>query len=155
MHAPKYTKLDANLNPLPDDHPNDGADKHLLVRVEHPLLVGSIIVSAYRAAVRDTFEDAKKIAEGFTIQGHACRAMTIEEALFIPDRTRREIGLDTNFFPDADGYEGTWTGDVYSSSPCDDAWYVTLGNGGCDWNGQSDDLHVRPVLAGQVLGDCS
>ena len=155
MHAPKYTKLDANLNPLPDDHPNDGADKHLLVRVEHPMLVGSIIVSAYRAAVRETFEDAKKIAEGFTIQGHACRAMTVEEAFFIPDRTRSEVGLDTNFFPDADGYEGTWTGDADSTSPRVLAWYVDLGNGNCDWGYQSGRGRVRPVLAGQVLGDCS
>ena len=63
MHAPKYTKLDANLNPLPDDHPNDGADKHLLVRVEHPMLKEPIVVSAYRCTPeRVTFDKAQEIA---------------------------------------------------------------------------------------------
>lgn len=149
MQKPTYTKLDANLQPLPADHPNDGPDKHLLVRVEHPMMVGAVIVSAYRAADETKFTDAKKIAEAFVIHGKACRAMSVEEAFFIPDRTRTDDRLDTNFFPDAEGWEYTWTGDVDSESPSDYAWGVGLGYGNCYRGGQSGRGRVRPVLAGQ------
>jgi hypothetical protein len=149
MFKPTYTKLDASLNPLPADHPNDGADKHLLVRVEHPMLAKAFIVSAYRAGDRATFVEAKKAAEEFQIHGHACRAGHVEELFLIADRTREEVGLDTNFFPDAEGYESTWTGDIDSTSPRDYAWIVDLGDGSCDWGGRSYRGHVRPVLAGQ------
>jgi len=149
MHKPKYTKLDANLEPLPDDHPNEGDGKHLAVRVEHPLLVGSIIVSAYRASDRSTSKDAKVVAEKFSALGKSWRLPSVEEAFFISDRTRSEVGLDPNFFPDADSYEPTWTADVDSTSPSGFAWSVNLGVGYCDWDGQSLRDHVRPVLAGQ------
>jgi RNA-directed DNA polymerase len=36
-----------------------------------------------------------------------------------------------------------------ASSPRDNAWIVNLGNGNCNWNGQSNRNHVRPVLAGE------
>jgi hypothetical protein len=49
---PIYTKLAADGSDLPADHPNDGPDKHLAVRVELPNQP-AFTVSAYRCADRE------------------------------------------------------------------------------------------------------
>lgn len=146
MNKPTYTKLDGKLNPLPAD----SSEKHLAVRVEHPMLKAPIIVAAYRASKRElTFKGAQKAAAEHDAHGLAWRAPTVEEAFFIADRTRDDQTLDKVFFPDAESYEWTWTSDVDSSSPSDCAWSVNLGAGSCNRNGQGNRDDVRAVLAGQ------
>lgn len=148
MLKPKYTKLDNNLQPLPDDHPNDGPDKHLWVLVEKASAAKPVVVSAYRVA-RTDFSQGRKLAAVAVIGGRSCRGASIEELEMIADRTRTEIGLDTNFFPDAEGYEPTWSDDVDNSSPSGNAWYVILGVGLVGWSYQSFRYGVRAVCAGQ------
>jgi hypothetical protein len=146
MNKPTYTKLDSMLNPLPVD----STEKHLAVRVEHPLLAKPIIVAAYRASKRDlTFKGAQKAAAEHDAYGLTWRAPTVEEAFFIADRTRSDETLDKNFFPDAEGWEWTWTSDLDASSPSDCAWGVYLGTGFCYRLNLGSRGYVRAVLAGQ------
>lgn len=153
MTKPTYTKLAADGSDLPADHPNDGPDKHLAVRVTRADMPGwSLIVSAYRCGERATLADAQKQAAAHDAYGWPWRAPTVEELFLVADRTRPEVGMDTNFFPDAEGYEVTWSADVDATSPSDGAWYVSLGDGGSDWYYQSYHYRVRAVRAGQPVG---
>lgn len=147
---PTYTKLAADGSDLPADHPNDGPDKHLAVRVTRADIPGwSLIVSAYRCGERATFADAQKQAAAHDAYGWAWRAPTVEVLFLVADRTRPEVGMDTNFFPDAEDYEVTWSADVDATSPSVGAWGVGLGSGSSGWGGQSSHNHVRAVRAGQ------
>lgn len=146
MHKPIYTKLAADGSDLPAD----SNEKHLAVRVEHPMLKAPIVVSAYRCSKRElTFKSAQKAAAEHDAYGWNWRAPGVEEAFFIADRTRSDCQLDKNFFPDAETYEWTWTADVDSASPSVDAWGVALGDGDAFRYGQGGRCDVRAVLAGQ------
>jgi hypothetical protein len=150
MHKPKYTKLASDGSALPEDHPNDGPDKHLAVLVEHPMLAKPITVSAYRCSTESAnFAKAGELAAAHDAYGWSWRAGSVEELFFVADRTRSEVGLDLNFFPDAEGYETTWSGDIDASSPRGYAWFVYLGNGSAYWGYQSFQSRVRAVRAGQ------
>lgn len=150
---PTYTKLAANGTDLPADHPNYGPDKHLAVRVTRADIPGwSLIVSAYRCGERATFNNAQAQAAAHEAYGWKWRAPTVEELFLVADRSRPEVGMDTNFFPDAEGYEFTWSADVDATSPSGYAWFVNLGFGFSFWSGQSFRYHVRAVRAGQPVG---
>lgn len=152
MLKPTYTKLDANGAALPADHPNEGANKHLAVRVEFPNWP-PFIVSAYRCTEDEApFSEVKEIAEKHDAYGWPWRAMTLEEAFFTADRTNPENRLDTNFFPDAEEWETTWTSDVDAACPSGGAWFVVLGSGDCYRSSQGYDYGVRAVCAGQLFG---
>jgi hypothetical protein len=146
---PTYTKLAADGSDLPADHPNKGPGKHLAVRVDHPALAKPIVVAAYRCKGEHTFPQAQKVAAKHKAYGWNWRAAALDEAFFIPDRTNADQQLDKNFFPDAEGYEFTWTSDAAASSPSDHAWLVGLGDGYCYRGYQGDRGRVRAVLAGQ------
>ena len=149
MHKPIYRKLAADGSALPADHPNEGPDKHLAVRIEHVRMATPFIVSAYRLADEVKFADVAAICAKYNAYGRSWRPLDPEEGFFIPDRTSKSICLDTNFFPDAVEYEWTWTGEVYAPRPSDDAWVVGLGSGGASWFFQSGHYGVRAVCAGQ------
>lgn len=150
MHKPTYTKLAADGSTLPADHPNEGPNKHLAVRVEHPMLAKPLTVSAYRCTEDEVrFEKVKEIAEKHDAYGWPWRAMSVEEAFFVADRTNPSCELDKNFFPDADGWESTWTSDVDAEDPSGCAWFVGLGRGSADRYGQCLGSCVRAVCAGQ------
>src|SRR5262245_11667775 len=132
MLKPTYTKLAADGSDLPAD----STEKHLAVRVEHPMLKTPLIVAAYRAGDA-VFKNAAKKAEAHDAYGWSWRLPTLEELFFVSDRTRSDERLDANFFPDAEGWEWTWTSDVDASSPSDYAWYVSLCHGYCARYNQS------------------
>jgi hypothetical protein len=142
---PTYTKLAADGSDLPAD----STEKHLAVRVDHPMLKSPIIVAAYRAGDEVAWKNAAAKAEGHTAYGWQWRLPTVEELFFIADRTNPAEQLDPNFFPDAEGWEYTWSSDVDAESPSDSAWGVDLGYGLADRYLQSNRIRVRAVRAGQ------
>lgn len=142
---PTYTKLAADGSDLPAD----STGKHLAVRVDHPLLKAPIIVAAYRAGDEVPFKKAQAAAEKHDAYGWQWRLPTVEELFLVADRTNATERLDPNFFPDAEGYEYTWSGTVDAESPSVCAWSVFLGYGYCYRYYQSFDLRVRAVRAGQ------
>jgi hypothetical protein len=146
---PTYTKLAADGSDLPADHPNDAPNKHLAVRVDHPLLAKPIIIAAYRADDDVLFKKAAKVAESHDAYGWSWRLPTVEELFLVADRTNPIERLDPNFFPDAEGYEYTWSSTVDAESPSDCAWVVYLGFGYSYRFYQSNHYRVRAVLAGQ------
>lgn len=141
---PTYTKLAADGSDLPAD----STEKHLAVRVDHPLLKAPLIVAAYRAG-EVVWKNAAKKAESHDAYGWQWRLPEVEELFLIADRTNSEDQLDPNFFPDAKGYEYTWSSTVDAESPSDYAWYVNLGYGDSNRDGQSYRNFVRAVRAGQ------
>jgi hypothetical protein len=158
---PTYTKLAADGSDLPADHPNDGPDKHLAVRVDHPLLKAPIIVSAYRVATHVVWKEVAAAAEAYDANGWKWRAPTVEELFFIADRTNPECRLDPNFFPDAERWEPTWSATPDAeldddgeggTAPSGFAWYVGLGLGFAGRSLQDCVSHVRAVRAGQPIG---
>lgn len=142
---PTYTKLAADGSDLPAD----STEKHLAVRVDHPVLKAPIIVAAYRAGDSVAWKNAAKKAEAHDAYGWQWRMPTAEELFLIADRTNPVDELDANFFPDARGYEYTWSSTVDAESPSVYAWVVYLGVGGSGRNNQSYGYHVRAVRAGQ------
>jgi hypothetical protein len=142
---PTYTKLAADGSHLPAD----STEKHLAVRVDHPLLKEPIIVAAYRASDSCTFKGAKAKAEAHDAYGWRWRLPRVEELFLIVDRSNPSERLDPNFFPDADGWEYTWSNTVDAESPSDYAWNVNLGDGNAYRANQSYRNRVRAVRAGQ------
>lgn len=140
----RYFKLDAAGNVLPVD----STEKHLAVRIENDLLVRPIIVSAYRSQKEMNWKAAKKWAEKLDTNGWSWRLPTVEEAFFIPDRSKYPA-LPKEFFPNFEGYEWIWTGTPDAESPSDCAWGVDLDDGGSGRGSQASHLHVRAVRAGQ------
>lgn len=145
MQKPTYTKLAADGSDLPVD----STEKHLAVRVDHPLLKVPIIVAAYRAGDSVTWKNAAKKAEAHDAYGWQWRLPTVEELFLVADRTNPLDELDKNFFPDAKGYEYTWSSTVDAESPSVYAWLVDLGYGSSGRDFQSSGGNVRAVRAGQ------
>lgn len=145
MHKPIYTKLAADGSALPAD----STEKHLAVRVEHPMLQHPIVIAAYRCDGEHSFKKAQEVAAKHDAYGWTWRTPTVEELFFVADRTNKDCELDKNFFPDARGYEWTWTSDVDAESPSACAWGVYLDYGDCDRGYQGLRYDVRAVLAGQ------
>lgn len=138
-----YTKLAADGTDLPAD-----ATGHLAVRVEHPLLAKPIIVTALRSPKELTWKQAAKWAEGLDTNGWSWRLPTVEEAMFIPDRSKYPA-VDTSFFPDFTDYEWIWTSTIDAESPSGCAWLVALRYGYVLRDDQTAHGHVRAVRAGQ------
>jgi hypothetical protein len=143
MSANNYTKLAADGTDLPAD-----ATGHLAVRVSNVMLAHSIIITAQKAPEEMTWEDAKKWAESLTINGWAWRLPTVEEAMFIPNRSKYPA-VDKSFFPDFEEYEWIWTSTVDAEDPSDYAWGVALHGGNVGRYSQTDHDDVRAVRAGQ------
>jgi hypothetical protein len=146
---PTYTKLDANGNDLPAD----SAEKHLAVRVDHPLLAQPFVIAAYRSGDAVPFKDVVKSAEAHDAYGWKWRAPTVEELYLVADLTNPECRLDPNFFPDAKGYEYTWSSTVDAEDPSVYAWVVDLGSGDSGRYDRSGRSGVRAVRAGQSFGN--
>jgi hypothetical protein len=143
---PTYTKLAADGSDLPAD----STEKHLAVRVDHPLLAKPIILAAYRCAGKPVaFKKAQEVAAAHDAYGWQWRTGSPEELFLVTDRTDPSSSLPKEFFPDAEDYEWTWSNLVDASSPSGYAWFVALGYGGAYWGGQSGRYSVRAVCAGQ------
>lgn len=137
-----YTKLSAD-----SDLPADAAD-HKAVRIEHSMLVLPIVVTAHHAPKEMNWKAAKKWAESLDTNGWSWRLPTVEEAMFIADRSKYPA-IDKNFFPDFDGYEWIWTSTVDAEVPSDYAWLVNLRYGNVYRYTQAGRGNVRAVRAGQ------
>ena len=148
---PTYTKLAADGSDLPAD----STEKHLAVRVDHPLLKKPLIVAAYRSSSSGaTVQDAQTIAVAHDAYGWKWRPFTVEEGFLIADRTNPKARLDTNFFPDAEHGEFTWTSTPDAEveedgAPSGCAWIVYLGYGYSGRFHGGDRYLVRAVRAGQ------
>jgi hypothetical protein len=138
-----YTKLSADGSDMPAD-----AAGHNAVRIEHPMLTSPIIVTAAKAPKEMSWKVAKKWAESLDTNGWSWRLPTVEEALFIPDRSKYPA-IDKSFFPDFDGWEYIWTSTPDAEDPSDCAWVVYLRGGAVGRGGQTDHGDVRAVRAGQ------
>jgi hypothetical protein len=138
-----YTKLAADGSDLPAD-----ATAHTAVRIQHSMLVSPIIVTAAKAPEEMRWADAKMWAESLDTNGWSWRLPTVEEAMFIPDRSKFPA-IDKNFFPDFEEYEWIWTSTVDAEDPSDCAWLVTLPYGDVYRGYQADHGSVRAVRAGQ------
>ena len=138
-----YTKLGADGADLPAD-----ATGHQAVRVDHPLLTRPIIVTSMKAPEDMNQEDAKKWAESLTINGWSWRLPAVEEAVFIPDRSKYPA-IDKSFFPDFDEYEWIRTSTVDAAFPSGVAWIVFLRYGFVIRSHQALHYGVRAVRAGQ------
>lgn len=138
-----YTKLAADGSDLPAD-----ATDHKAVRVEHPLLSRPLIVTAHHAPERMTQPEAVKWAESLDIYGWSWRLMTVEEAMFIPDRSKFPA-TPKLYFPDLEEYECTRTSTVDAEDPSDYAWVVLLRYGTVLRGNQGARYSVRAVRAGQ------
>jgi hypothetical protein len=100
-----------------------------------------------------TFEGAKKAAAKFSGCGKdQWRAPTAWERMSIVDFSRHAPALDIDYFDASQTSGWEWTATEDASSPRGSAWFVYLCSGGCSWYSQSFHSHVRPVLAGQLLG---
>lgn len=138
-----YTKLAADGSDLPAD-----ATDHKAVRIEHSMLVLPIIVTSHHAPKEMSWKAAKAWAESLDINGWSWRLPTVEEAMFIPDRSKYPA-IDKSFFPDFEGWEYIWTSTPDAESPSDCAWIVNLHDGDVDRHGQANHGDVRAVRAGQ------
>lgn len=138
-----YTKLAADGSDLPAD-----ATDHQAVRIEHSALVLPIIVTAHHAPEEMSWKAAKKWAESLHTNGWSWRLPTVEEAMFIPDRSKYPA-IDKRFFPDFEGYEWIWTSTPDAEDPSDCAWVVYLHDGYVGRYDQTYHGHVRAVRAGQ------
>jgi hypothetical protein len=141
---PTYTKLAADGSDLPAD----STEKHLAVRVDHPLLAKPLIVAAYRCG-KFVWKNAAKKAEAHDAYGWQWRLGTVEELFLVSDRSDPSNSLPVEFFPDAEDYEWTWSSTVDAESPSDAAWLVSLGYGYSSRYDQSGHDAVRAVRAGQ------
>jgi hypothetical protein len=138
-----YTKLAADGSDLPAD-----ATGHEAVRIEHPMLASPFIVTSMKAPKELTWKAAKKWAESLNINGWSWRLPTVEEAMFIPDRSKYPA-VDKNFFPDFAEYEWIWASTVDAEDPSDYAWFVYLRYGSVFRLNQTYHSYVRAVRAGQ------
>jgi hypothetical protein len=142
-----YTKLDADLNELPEDHPQP----HPFVRVSRTICGVAIsqIVAALMSEQELPHEAAIAAADAATIAGRAVRAPEVEEAFLWCDRLQRQV-LPVKFFPDAEepGCDWTWTR-TRAAAPSGSAWLVDLDFGLSNRSHQSAQGRVRAVLAGQ------
>ena len=138
-----YTKLAADGTDLPDN-----ATDHNAVRIEHPLLVKPLIVSAHHSSKELTWKKAAAWAEKLDTNGWSWRLPTVEEAMFIPDRSKYPA-IDKSFFPDFKDYEWIWTSTPDAESPSGYAWGVLLRSGLVNRGNQTFQYLVRAVRAGQ------
>jgi hypothetical protein len=138
-----YTKLAADGSDLPAD-----ATDHQAVRVEHPMLARPLIVTAYHAPKTMTQKQAVKWAESLDTYGWSWRLMGVEEAMWIPDRSKYPA-TPKLYFPDLEEYEWIWTSTVDAEDPSVCAWFVYLRFGIVYRGYQALRSYVRAVRAGQ------
>jgi hypothetical protein len=136
-----YTKLAADLSPVDTDHQ--------IVRIEHPLLVVPLLVTAHFAPKEMTWKAAKKWAESLDLGGLAWRLPTIEEAFFIPDRSKYPAYDSTVFVGAKEKYPWIWTSTVDADDPSGFAWDVYLHDGDSGRFYQDGLYLVLAVRAGQ------
>ena len=140
----KYTKLAGDGSDLPAE-----ATDHKAVRVEHPLLARPLIWTAHRSPKTMTWSQAKEWAEKLDTNGWSWRLPTVEEAFFLPDRSRTTYPLvDPAYFPDCEG-EWIWTSTEDLVPPAGVAWIVLLSLGHSYRLVQALRGHVRAVRSGQ------
>jgi hypothetical protein len=136
-----YTKLGADLSPVDTDHQ--------IVRIEHPLLAAPLFVTAHFAPKAMSWTAAKKWAESLELGGLAWRLPTVEEAFFIPDRSKYPAYDSTVFVGAKDRYPWIWTSTLGVEDPSGVAWYVLLGFGSSGRYFRGARLRVLAVRAGQ------
>ena len=139
-----YTKLDLSLNAVALN-----ATDHAIVRVEHPLLAAPLFVTAHFAPKEMNWKAAKKWAEKLDLGGLAWRLPTVEEAFFIPDRSKYPAFDPSVFVGAAERYPWIWTSTLDAEDPSGCAWSVNLYDGGSDRSGQGFRGRVLAVRAGQ------
>lgn len=132
--------------------PDDASEPHQLVRVSHPMLLGSLVVSAYAVPGGPRcWIDAIAAAAEHSVYGLRMRALSIDEAIVIPDRSA-PCTLPAFYFPDADDHCWTWTSSSDPAAGAKAAYRVALGHGGhCDSGLQSWRHHVRTTYVGNDL----
>ena len=139
-----YTKLDLSLNAVALN-----ATDHAIVRVEHPLLAAPLFVTAHFAPKEMSWKAAKKWAESLELGGLAWRLPTVEEAFFIPDRSKYPAYDSTVFIGTKVSYPWIWTSTLDAEDPSGFAWLVSLGGGYSDRSLQDAHDLVLAVRAGQ------
>jgi hypothetical protein len=141
---PTYTKLAADGSDLPAD----STEKHLAVRVDHPLLKIPLIVAAYRCG-KFVWKNAAKKAEAHDAYGWQWRLPPSRSCSSSPIAPTRRTRYRRNSSRTPKDYEWTWSSTVDAQSPSGFAWGVDLGYGYSFRGYQGDHGAVRAVRAGQ------
>lgn len=140
----KLTKLDLDLNELPDD-----TEDHPLVRLELQILAQPLIL-ATAASKRDLkWKDALTWCEELKVGEHRFRSVTIQEGVLVPDYSRDEFpAVDKRFLPNHAG-KWVWTSTEERTPPAGCAWAVGLGDGYSDRFLQDGRYGALAVRVGQ------
>lgn len=104
----RYTKLGADGAPLADN-----ATGHQAVQVERDILARPIIVANAMPPKGLNHQQAREWAASLTIYGWSWRFITFEELIMVPDYSRPECALDTNFFTEIDPDNWFWADTPY------------------------------------------
>ena len=138
-----YTKLGADLAPVETDH--------AIVRIEHPLLSLPLMVTAHFAPKEMNWKAAKKWVESLKLGGFAWRLPTVEEAFFIPDRSKYPAFDPSVFVGATERYPWIWTGTVDAEDPSGYAWFVLLSFGYSYRSSQNSHGRVLAVREGRSV----
>ena len=139
----KLTKIGANGAALPDD-----ATGHQVVQVERDILSQPILVANAMPPEDLTNKQAQEWAAALTIYNWSWKLAPIEKLLMVPDYTRAECALDTNFFTEIDPDNWFWSDTPYPRL----AGYfrgVNLSGGYSSYSHQDDRCRALAVRAGQ------
>jgi len=102
---------------------------------------------AEASSVTKNWEDAKSYCSTLPLDGGRWRLPTIDELMYIADRSKRNPAIDTTWFQNVvSGFYWSSTTDVRNE---DFAWYVYFYGGSDFWIDKSHAYHVRCVRAGQ------
>lgn len=140
----RYIKLTAAGEELAAD-----AADHQIVRIEHPLLAHPVLVTARFAPGPLTWKDAKAWAEALTLGGFSWRLPTVEEAFFIPDRSKYPAWDSDMFLGAHEHYPWIWTSTLDAEDPAGYAWGVLLVDGDSNRYRQDGRFHALAVRVGQ------
>jgi hypothetical protein len=134
----RFTKLDANLQPLPSD-----ATGHVAVLDNQLNLIWTV---ENVGGQRFDWEGAKEAVSKLDLGGHTdWRLPTVEELFFLADRTKYNPAIDTDAFPVTES-AFYWSGTADASSS-DYAWDVGFDDGSSDWDDVHGEAFVRAVRA--------
>jgi hypothetical protein len=136
-----FTKLDAAGLPLSAD-----ATDHVAVLDNTTGLIWS---KGYVGSKPLNWKQAAKACEKFDLCGQPGRLPTVDELFALPDRTRFNPAIDTNYFPGTTS-DACWSSTPDASSPGDYAWIVNFNDGHAYYHLQGGTALARAVRSSRA-----
>ena len=135
----RFIKLDQQDQPLPDDAPFENVGG-ILVKHANVIVAPFLLNDGQRA----NYADAVKIADGCAHLDKRWRLPEVEELFLIPDRSKYNPAIDTNFFPFLADGGWAWS-NTKDASVSSYAWYVYFSYGHSYYGAQSNGALVLAV----------